>query len=62
MRVATSSRNASWIYTEYNNQSSPSTFYSVGSEVATSVSTPGLPLLLLKNATLFLENALLKLL
>jgi hypothetical protein len=40
MRVATSSRNASWIYTEYNNQSSPSTFYSVGSEVSAGPTVP----------------------
>lgn len=32
-RVSNTSRSPSWIATEYNNQSSPSTFYSVGSEV-----------------------------
>lgn len=32
IRVANVTRNAGWILTEYNNQSSPSTFYTVGSE------------------------------
>jgi fibronectin-binding autotransporter adhesin len=32
VRVASASRSAGWILTEYNNQSSPSTFYSTGSE------------------------------
>ena len=31
-RVASASRSAGWVLTEYNNQNSPSTFYSVGSE------------------------------
>lgn len=34
VRVSNSVRSASWITTEYNNQSSPSTFYAVGSEVS----------------------------
>jgi hypothetical protein len=32
VRVSTTARSADWIKTEYNNQSSPATFYSVGSE------------------------------
>ena len=32
-RVSNASRSAGWVLTEYNNQNSPSTFYSVGSEV-----------------------------
>ena len=32
VRISWSARNSDWIYTEYNNQSSPSTFYSAGSE------------------------------
>jgi hypothetical protein len=32
VRISTIARSAGWIVTEYNNQSSPSTFYSVGSE------------------------------
>ena len=32
LRIATTARNAGWIATEYANQSSPSTFYSVGAE------------------------------
>ncbi len=32
VRVSNSSRSTGWILTEYNNQNSPSTFYSVGSE------------------------------
>ncbi len=34
MRVSNAVIDASWISTEYNNQNSPSTFYSAGSEVA----------------------------
>ncbi len=33
-RVATIARSADWIATEYNNQNSPPTFYTIGSEVA----------------------------
>jgi prepilin-type N-terminal cleavage/methylation domain-containing protein len=33
-RISNTNRPPSWILTEYNNQSSPSTFYSVGGEVA----------------------------
>jgi hypothetical protein len=33
-RIATASRSADWILAEYNNQSSPSTFYTMGSETA----------------------------
>jgi hypothetical protein len=32
VQLSGTSRSSGWIYTEYNNQSSPSTFYSVGSE------------------------------
>ena len=32
VRVSNASRSAGWILTEYNNQNSPSTFYSVGTQ------------------------------
>jgi hypothetical protein len=32
LRISTAARSASWIATEYANQSSPGTFYSVGPE------------------------------
>ncbi len=32
LRIATAARSAGWIQTEYNNQSSPGTFYAVGAE------------------------------
>ncbi|HEY6350972.1 MAG TPA: DUF2341 domain-containing protein, partial [Candidatus Angelobacter sp.] len=38
VRVSSSLRSPDWIATEYNNQSSPSTFYSVGAENTISVS------------------------
>lgn len=38
IRASNAVRSAGWITTEYNNQSSPSTFYSVGSEVPQPVS------------------------
>lgn len=41
MRISNTSRSANWIKTEYNNQNSPSTFYSVGSEVAVGGAVPG---------------------
>jgi uncharacterized protein YjdB len=34
VRVSTSARSPNWIQTEYNNQSSPTTFYSIGAEQA----------------------------
>jgi hypothetical protein len=34
MRASTAARSAGWVATEYNNQNSPSTFYSVGAETA----------------------------
>ena len=34
VRISNNVRTAGWILTEYNNQNSPSTFYSVGNEVA----------------------------
>ena len=34
VRISSSARSADWIATEYNNQSSPSTFYSMGSSIA----------------------------
>ena len=37
VRVSNTARSAAWLRTEYNNQSSPSTFYSVGAENASSV-------------------------
>jgi hypothetical protein len=36
VRVSNASTSPSWILTEYNNQSSPSTFYSIGTETANS--------------------------
>lgn len=42
-------RSASWIKTEYNNQSSPSTFYSLGSEESYPTSSPNTPPLILFN-------------
>ncbi|MDP8990037.1 MAG: DUF2341 domain-containing protein [Acidobacteriota bacterium] len=35
LRVSNAARSADWIATEYNNQSSPSTFYAIGSEQIT---------------------------
>jgi hypothetical protein len=46
VRVATTARSADWIATEYNNQNSPSTFYSVSSEISFGPQTiywPGIP-------------------
>lgn len=46
VRVSNVVRSADWIQTEYNNQSDPSTFYSLGSEVIgdeTAPSVPGAP-------------------
>ena len=40
-RVSSAAESASWILTEYNNQNSPSTFYSLGSEQANSTSGGG---------------------
>ena len=34
IRISSTNRNGSWVKTEYNNQSSPSTFYSVASRVS----------------------------
>jgi hypothetical protein len=34
MRVSGSARSSDWIATEYNNQSSPNTFYTIGSELS----------------------------
>ena len=39
VHIAATTRSADWITTEYNNQSSPSTFYTVGSETAVSPTT-----------------------
>jgi hypothetical protein len=38
-RVSNASRSAGWVLTEYNNQNSPSTFYSVGTETVTKAFT-----------------------
>jgi RHS repeat-associated protein len=38
VRISDSARSADWIATEYNNQSSPSTFYSVGSSSSGTIS------------------------
>ena len=40
VRVSSSVRSAGWVSTEYNNQNSPGTFYSVGAEETTGVNTP----------------------
>jgi biopolymer transport protein ExbB len=63
-RVVNAIMTPSWILTEYNNQSSPSTFYAIGAETGGSVasSTPGNPILILKNALWKLNGALLRLL
>ena len=39
-RVVKAARSSTWVSTEYNNQSSPSTFYTLGSQVALSSRTP----------------------
>src|SRR3989344_5568263 len=41
VRISSTARSAEWISTEYNNQSSPATFYDVGSEEQIYSSTPG---------------------
>lgn len=38
-RISTIARGADWIATEYNNQSAPSSFYTVGSEIPTATSS-----------------------
>jgi len=40
VRISNSVRSAAWVSTEYSNQNSPSTFYSVGAEETTGVNTP----------------------
>ena len=42
LRVSNVARSAQWIAAEYSNQSSPSTFYSVGSETATGAGAPSI--------------------
>lgn len=50
VRVSNTTRNSSWILTEYNNQSNPSTFYAVGSETGgTPVSGEGNIITYLRN-------------
>ncbi|MEQ8323202.1 MAG: DUF2341 domain-containing protein [Vicingaceae bacterium] len=39
IRISTTVRSADWLTTEYNNQSDPSSFYSVGAEVALNVTS-----------------------
>jgi hypothetical protein len=39
-RISNVARSADWIKAEYNNQSSPSTFYSVGAQLAYTTTTP----------------------
>jgi hypothetical protein len=46
-RISTTARTAGWIGTSYNNQNSPSTFYTVASEVASSSLCSALPISLL---------------
>jgi len=41
VRIASSARSANWITTEYNNQSAPGTFETLGSEVAVTISATG---------------------
>jgi hypothetical protein len=47
VRLSNTIRSADWVKTEYNNQSSPSTFYTLGAETAaggsTSITSPALP-------------------
>ena len=38
VRISKTARSADWIFAEYNNQKSPSTFYAVGNEIAGSAS------------------------
>ncbi|MDD1671127.1 MAG: DUF2341 domain-containing protein, partial [Methanomicrobiales archaeon] len=40
VRISNSGRSSTWIATEWNNQNSPSTFYSVGSQVASGCPSP----------------------
>lgn len=40
VRISSTNRSADWVATEYNNQSSPSTFYTVGSEVPFATTPP----------------------
>ncbi|MEO6719375.1 MAG: DUF2341 domain-containing protein, partial [Ferruginibacter sp.] len=42
-RVAGASRSAGWVLTEYNNQNSPSTFYSVGAQTCYSLNISQIP-------------------
>jgi hypothetical protein len=60
IRISTVARSASWVYTEYNNQSSPSTFYTVGTQETEPVNNPTVtntvlnntnPIVLTPNAT-----------
>jgi hypothetical protein len=51
-RVSTTARSADWIATEYNNEGSPSTFYSVGSTETSAVSTGAPPALVVSPASL----------
>jgi hypothetical protein len=41
VRVSASSRSAGWVATEYNNQSQPSTFYTLGAEQIGTTTPPG---------------------
>jgi hypothetical protein len=45
-RISNAARDASWVTTSYNNQSSPSSFYSVGTEVAATSICSTLPVTL----------------
>jgi hypothetical protein len=51
VRVANVALSPSWILTEYNNQSSPSTFYAIGSEQTNGSSVPSLSNLVFNGAT-----------
>jgi hypothetical protein len=39
-RISSTARSADWLATEYNNQSSPSTFYSLGTESSADITAP----------------------
>ena len=49
VRISTVARSASWIYTEYNNQSSPSTFYTVGTQETEPINNPTVTNVVLNN-------------
>jgi hypothetical protein len=49
VRISTVARSASWVYTEYKNQSSPSTFYTVGAQETEPANNPTVTNVVLNN-------------